>query len=353
MNKQCPFFSIIMPVYNTEKYVETAIQSVLKQSYVDFELIIVDDQSTDNSYYVCKKIEQQDKRVKVVQAKHNSGAAAARNLAFHYIQGQYILFVDSDDTIDKNLLESAYTYMQDTSIDCLKFGCIEEYFNENDELKYTKKCSLKNCIYETPDTIRKQMVQMELIPLFGYLCNTVYKSSIILDNCLQFNEHYRVNEDFDFNIRYFKYVHRLRCIDYCGYHYAKRFGSGSLSSQKNDEYYNLHMMKIREFLQCFSSIETIDQQTLSNIFWLYTRFVYSAIQRKVTNQEPINEFIKEIKTNKLFLIYQTVDFLNMNYKQKIMISLLRSSHSQVFRILIRCIGFIRTYCPVVFAVLKR
>lgn len=353
MDNPSPFFSIIMPVYNSEKYVEIAIQSILNQSYSNFELIIVDDQSNDNSYFICEKLAQHDNRIKLVQAKQNRGAAAARNLAFDYIKGRYIVFVDSDDIIDNDLLTIVYSHMQDMKIDCLKFGCIEEYFNKRDELRYSKKCQLKNCVYETSDSIRNQMVRMELIPLFGYIWNTVYKASIILNKHLRFNEQYRVNEDFDFNIQYFKQIHRLKCIDYCGYHYAKRFSSTSLSSQKNNEYYELHMMKIREFLQCFSFIEDIDQPTMNNIFWLYTRFIYSTIQRKVANREAINEFMKEIKKSKLFLIYQNIDFSNMSYKQKIMISLLRSSHDDLFKILIQCISFIRSRFPFVFAALKR
>lgn len=353
MDNSSPFFSVIMPVYNSEKYVEIAIQSILNQSYSNFELIIVDDQSNDNSYFICEKIAQHDNRVKLVQAKQNRGAAAARNLAFDYVQGQYIVFVDSDDTIDQDFLAVAYSYVNDNQIDCVKFGCIEEYFNSDGENAYSKGCYLTEQVYDTPDTIRQQMVRMELIPLFGYLWNTIYRASIILDQGLLFNGQYRVNEDFDFNIRYFKYVQRLQCSSYCGYHYAKRLNSLSLSMKNNDEYYELHMMKIREFLQSFSSIESIDTQTMSNIFWLYTRFIYSAVQRKTVNNEPVNTFIKAIRNSDLFAIYQSVHFVGINAKQKIMISILRSKYEALFHGLIHGISFVRIHCPIIFAALKR
>lgn len=353
MENQEPFFSIIMPVYNAEKYVEAAVESVLQQSYTDFELLLVDDCSADSSYSVCQELAKKDGRIKLLRTPQNGGAAAARNFALQHIQGKYLTFIDSDDTIEPDLLSVAYSYVKDEQADCVKFGCFEEYFNADGEKAYSKKCCLAEQVYDTPDSIRQQMVCMELIPLFGYLWNTIYRSSIILDNNILFNGQYRVNEDFDFNIRYFKYLQRLQCSAYCGYHYAKRLSNLSLSTKNNDEYYDLHMMKIREFLQSFPSIENIDAQTMSNIFWLYTRFVYSAIQRKAANNEPVDPFIKEIKKSELFTMYQSVQFVGISAKQKIMISILRSKHELLLHGLIYGISFIRLHCPFLFAALKR
>lgn len=353
MENQEPFFSIIMPVYNAEKYVEAAVESVLQQSYTDFELLLVDDCSADSSYSVCQELAKKDGRIKLLRTPQNGGAAAARNFAFQHIQGKYLTFIDSDDIIEPNLLSVAYSYVKDDQADCVKFGCFEEYFNADGEKAYSKKCCLTEQVYDNSDTIRQQMVRMELIPLFGYLWNTIYRASIILDKGLLFNDQYRVNEDFDFNIRYFKYVQRLQCSSYCGYHYAKRLNNLSLSTKNNDEYYDLHMMKIREFLQSFPSIESIDAQTMSNIFWLYTRFVYSAVQRKAANNEPVDVFIKDIRHSKLFTIYQSVHFVGISAKQKIMISILRSKHEALFLGLIHGISFVWIHCPFIFAALKR
>lgn len=353
MENQEPFFSIIMPVYNSEKYVEASVKSVLQQSYTDFELLLVDDCSSDSSYSVCQKLAKRDSRIKLLRTLQNGGAAAARNFALQQIQGKYLTFIDSDDTIEPDLLSAAYAYVKDDQADCVKFGCFEEYFNADEEKAYSKKCCLNEQSYDAPDTIRQQMVRMELIPLFGYLWNTIYRTSIILGKKILFNNQYRVNEDFDFNIRYFKHVQRLQCSAYCGYHYAKRLNNLSLSTKNNDEYYELHMMKIRAFLQSFPSIESIDDQTMSNIFWLYTRFVYSAVQRKAANNEPVDAFIKDIRNSDLFAIYQAVHFVGISAKQKIMISLLRSKHKGLFYGLIHGISFVRIHCPFIFAALKR
>ena len=87
--------SVIIPVYNSEKYVKEAIDSVLKQTYQNFEIIVVDDCSTDNSCQIIKKID--DQRIRLIKLDKNSGVAVARNIAIENAKGQYIAFLDSDD----------------------------------------------------------------------------------------------------------------------------------------------------------------------------------------------------------------------------------------------------------------
>lgn len=96
--------SIIVPVYNTEEYLGRCVESILKQSYRDIELILVDDGSTDNSLEICRKYETQDSRI-IVYHKENGGQGSARNLGLDVCKGDYICFVDSDDYIDNNMIE--------------------------------------------------------------------------------------------------------------------------------------------------------------------------------------------------------------------------------------------------------
>lgn len=105
--------SIILPVYNRQAYVEECIQSVQAQSYQNLEIIIVDDGSTDDSYMLCKKLAAEDSRIKLHQANH-SGVSAARNLALDMACGDYIFFLDSDDVIHPNLLETLVSHMKET-----------------------------------------------------------------------------------------------------------------------------------------------------------------------------------------------------------------------------------------------
>ena len=93
-----PIISVIVPVYNTEKYLDECIQSILSQTFADFELLLVDDGSTDGSGNICDKYAIQDERIKVFH-QENRGVTAARKLGVKYSNGNYICFVDSDDKI--------------------------------------------------------------------------------------------------------------------------------------------------------------------------------------------------------------------------------------------------------------
>src|SRR5688572_9651460 len=117
MNK----ISIIMPVYNVEKYLHTAVDSVLQQTYKNFELIVVDDGSTDKSGDISESYAKSDKRVSVVH-KDNGGLSDARNAGLPHARGDYIIFIDSDDYWDKELLSELVSYNKDKNLDAIIFG---------------------------------------------------------------------------------------------------------------------------------------------------------------------------------------------------------------------------------------
>src|SRR5690606_18531829 len=98
MTNSNPLISIVVPVYNSEKYLPECIESILNQNYANIELIIVNDGSTDNSLSIAEKFSENDSRIKIL-SQRNSGVSAARNLGISIAQGDYIGFVDSDDTV--------------------------------------------------------------------------------------------------------------------------------------------------------------------------------------------------------------------------------------------------------------
>ncbi|MDY2607826.1 MAG: glycosyltransferase family 2 protein, partial [Lachnospiraceae bacterium] len=117
--------SIIVPVYNVEKYLEECLDSILKQTYANIEVIVVDDGSTDNSYAICCKYHQLDSRIKLVQKK-NGGLSSARNAGLDHMTGSYVAFVDSDDTIDQNMIEKMIDVIKKTNTDIV-IGAFERY----------------------------------------------------------------------------------------------------------------------------------------------------------------------------------------------------------------------------------
>ena len=173
MTDKQPFFSIVMPVYNARLYLASAVKSILNQSFKDFELILVDDCSTDGSGEICREMADKDGRIVYERMPHNGGASAARNRALKLARGQYIGFVDSDDTIDGDLFDKAHAILADGQYDCLKFGCLEEYYSRDGKLKYTQTSSMKDGEYHSGMELWNQIVRMEMIPLFGYAWNFI------------------------------------------------------------------------------------------------------------------------------------------------------------------------------------
>ena len=119
--------SVIMPVYNAEKYLNEAIESILKQTYTDFELRLINDQSTDNSKAICEEYSKKDNRI--ILLENNSeihGPGPTRNIGLDNVTGEFIYFMDADDWIDECLLKCAVKRMQETNADIVQFGVIYE-----------------------------------------------------------------------------------------------------------------------------------------------------------------------------------------------------------------------------------
>lgn len=106
--------SIIIPMYNAEKYIKRCLESIFEQTYKNIEIVIVDDGSTDNSYNICKKYEQQNKKIKLFHKKNN-GVSSARNYGLKKCTGKYLCFVDSDDYIEKYYIQQLYKAIKDNN----------------------------------------------------------------------------------------------------------------------------------------------------------------------------------------------------------------------------------------------
>lgn len=122
--------SVIVPVYNVEKYLEKCLESIRKQTYTNLEIILVDDGSSDNSYEICKKYVQMDTRFKVFHKK-NGGQGSARNLALNYCTGEYICFIDSDDYVKNDYVEYLYVLLKERELDIA--ACNSENIDENEK----------------------------------------------------------------------------------------------------------------------------------------------------------------------------------------------------------------------------
>lgn len=179
-------FSIIVPIYNTEKYLKTCIDSILNQTYTDFELILVDDGSTDKCPAICDSYAAADSRIILIH-KENGGLVSARNAGLRRAAGDYICYVDSDDYIDKTLLEVMDKYIKSTNEpDILIFNIICQFAKRQQQIP----CRIKSGFYN------KERLQREIYPymiidrtlsrlearLYPVSVNKLYKRTLLLEH---------------------------------------------------------------------------------------------------------------------------------------------------------------------------
>lgn len=188
--------SIIVPVYNTSKFLEKCIQSILNQSFKDYELLLVDDGSTDQSGLICDQFAEKDNRV-IVFHKQNGGVDSARNLGIDKARGEYYYFVDSDDELLPGCLETLISGMKTSDIDLVIGGYIYSRNGVNDELP--QKAPTDRIF------TRNETMEELLLPKFqslGMPWTNLYKASIIHENKLLFNKDIHTIDDRVFMVSY-------------------------------------------------------------------------------------------------------------------------------------------------------
>ena len=203
--------SVIVPVYNVEKYLPKAIESILNQSFKDFELFLVDDGSKDNSGKICDKYSLVDNRIKVIH-QNNSGAYSARNNALNVAIGEYVCFFDSDDYIDINMLSDLYSLAKQYDSNLIVSGFyIDTYYNSKDfiVLNYIPNTSNNSEVenIQNIDDFRKTAYLNFDRNMFYPPWNKLYKLSYIKDNNIKFPITYR--DDFPFVLNVIKDIDRV------------------------------------------------------------------------------------------------------------------------------------------------
>lgn len=209
MNVDNPKISVIVPVYNVEKYLRHCIDSILVQTFTDFELLLIDDGSKDKSRDICDEYALNDNRVRVFH-KENGGVSSARNIGLYNAVGTWVTFCDSDDYLHDNFLSDFMS--QSLAADLLSQGYLED---RNGVL--TKKYELDG-VY-TGTNCNPFILKMYKSTQLGFLWCKAFKLEIIKSQHLLFDENIRHMEDLDFIIRYCQYVGKISNSSKCNYVY--------------------------------------------------------------------------------------------------------------------------------------
>lgn len=240
--KEKPLVSIIVPIFNVEKYLSECIDSILSQTYENTEIILIDDGSTDKSAEICDKYALEDKRVRVIH-KINGGVSAARNDGLQQANGQLIMFVDSDDWIDSETCGTAVSTMQESGADVVMWA----YISENNGNRSPKTIFGSDTIFEGTDVKEKlhrrlfgltgeELANPELADSLCPVWGKLYKKELILNNDISFVDLSEIGtyEDGLFNIEVFAKVEKAVYLNKCLYHYRKENTSSVTSGYRKD-----------------------------------------------------------------------------------------------------------------------
>lgn len=211
-----PRFSIISPVYNTQEYLNKFIDSVLGQSFSDFELIIVDDGSTDKSVDICCEYMHKDERIKLLKQK-NQGAGPARNYGLSVASGEYVLFFDSDDWLVDTALEKLNDSIEKHPVDLLLFGAQEVCFDENEVERKRVPLIPETLNLNSSTECRGAFCDLIFSSILNVPWNKVFSRKIVDQYSIIFPDTRRAQDAF-FCMEYFKHISSLRSIDdilYC------------------------------------------------------------------------------------------------------------------------------------------
>ena len=231
--------SIIVPVYNVESYLDECIQSIVSQSYNNWECILINDGSTDKSGEICDTWANKDHRIHVIH-QSNQGVSTARNTGIQYAKGEFITFIDSDDWIEPNMYEAMYSVATQQDADIVICGYADEYVkraevynNDNKTVIYTQDEAIERLIYD--NEIR------------SYLWDKLFRREILGDEMPKG----RIFEDYAIMPRWFANAKKIVSLHVPLYHYRQRRGSTIYSDPAKNRY----MFFLAEQMRCSFMLE--------------------------------------------------------------------------------------------------
>lgn len=296
--------SVIIPVYNVEKYLKECVDSIITQSYKNLEIILVDDGSTDRSGNICEQLSKSDKRISVIH-KSNGGLSSARNAGIEASSGNYYMFIDSDDYIKEDMVEHLYRLM--IKSDCDMTICNMIRFYDNGEIKFLYKVNEDELCLENLDRF-ETLAQPSV-------CNKMFKKYLFNNVRFPEGKYYEdtyVYHELTYNAK------KIGLVDYDGYWYRLRINSILSNDQYNDKFFDA----IDAVWHRATFLLEHNIQPYGNIACL-SLYAYVANAEKHINKTDENKY-KFIKAREQYLnIYKYIKNTKLNLKQRIRLVLLR------------------------------
>ena len=284
-----PVISIVVPIYNTGKYLYACLESIINQTFTDIEIILINDGSTDNCQLVINEFLKKDSRIISVE-QENQGQSIARNNGILIAKGKYLGFVDADDVLDINMMKKMYELAEKENLDLVVCG-VEVIFNSTNSSKYINNCNKSHIVLngkEFDSFIKKYYLDS------GYLasaCNKLYKREIIINSNILF-EDYRTlqKEDELFNLYFLSFTKSVGFINEPLYKYFRRDGSSSTTVKKDS---------LNRYIKY---LNTLERFILTNGFSFMTNLLYYKYLSTINEIFSVYNYKEKITLNDIHLV---------------------------------------------------
>lgn len=299
--------SVIIPIYNAESFLNECLASIQNQTFSDYEVWLIDDGSTDNSGTICDKFAAPNKQFHVIHKK-NGGVSSARNAGLEKANGEWICFIDADDTVEKEYLSTLYQFAN-MQKDILIIQGFKTFLPDNTYIdkRFTNQLYNSSEVYKTFQDLN--------INRCGYPFGKLYNAEIIRHHHLRFVESIHYAEDVMFMLTYLTHCSAIQTVEGMNYNYYIRKNIQSLSKRIfvfESEYacYQLYLKRIGELKQRFNLTETSLRKVYNVISEYLIRRSIGALYQKQT-RKPRQERLVILKR----LTPTQLDFLHTYYKE--------------------------------------
>lgn len=240
-----PKVSVIVTIYNREKYIEKCVRSLMEQTLDDVEFVCVDDASTDASLLKLNRVLEdypnRKSMVNIICLENNAGRAIARQIGIEHVKGEYVIHVDSDDWVDKDMLELLYTKAKETNADIVGCNLTHEYGTHQQIFKQSYSGDVEEDI--------RRLLNGRLFPS---LCTSLTRTDLIKEHHITFPQGLDTGEDLLFNLSLYLVAHKVVGIDNPSYHYRHTEDSGSFQHTEKS---------INSVIEVACRIETLMRET--------------------------------------------------------------------------------------------
>lgn len=284
-----PLISIVIPIYKAEKYINKCIESILSQTFKNFEIILIDDGSPDNSGRICDQYAAKDKRISVYH-QANSGVSSARQYGLNQAKGEYIIHVDPDDWIESSMLEELYKKAKEENADMVICDYYKDY----------SKTNRNEYIKQNPSQLRSDIVLKELfLHLHGSCCNKLVRRACFTKYNIKFPIELRFCEDLYVNAALLKNNIKVTYLNKAFYHYVQDINSNSLVNTYSLKVYE-HDIKMKSLFDSLLIKE--------NVFPVYEKkMVYLIIGRAFNSNLFSSKEFKSIFSKYANLLYNNTN----------------------------------------------